>query len=82
MEKQPQNPEFRINPENFHPCKYGFNDWKKCRNDEMLHYAASFLGLHSSLRTISRTLKLCAPEPNFSDMISMCKQNSPRSDYS
>ena len=20
MESQPQNPEFRINPENFHPC--------------------------------------------------------------
>ena len=29
MESQPQNPEFRINPKNFHPCicnceKYGF----------------------------------------------------------
>ena len=23
MESQPQNPEFRINPENFHPCNYG-----------------------------------------------------------
>ena len=22
MESQPQNPEFRINPENFHPCVY------------------------------------------------------------
>ena len=22
MESQPQNPEFRINPENFHPCKH------------------------------------------------------------
>ena len=22
MESQPQNPEFRINPENFHPCIY------------------------------------------------------------
>ena len=22
MENQPQNPEFRINPENFHPCAY------------------------------------------------------------
>ena len=22
MESQPQNPEFRINPENFHPCTY------------------------------------------------------------
>ena len=23
MESQPQNPEFRIYPENFHPCKLG-----------------------------------------------------------
>ena len=23
MESQPQNPEFRINPENFHPCVSG-----------------------------------------------------------
>ena len=22
MESQPQNPEFRINPENFHPCRH------------------------------------------------------------
>ena len=26
MESQPQNPEFRINPENFHPC---FNSHKR-----------------------------------------------------
>ena len=26
MESQPQNPEFRINPENFHPC--GLRDKK------------------------------------------------------
>ena len=25
MESQPQNPEFRINPENFHPCSYEFH---------------------------------------------------------
>ena len=25
MESQPQNPEFRINPENFHPCKTNCN---------------------------------------------------------
>ena len=25
MESQPQNPEFRINPENFHPCLYKSN---------------------------------------------------------
>ena len=26
MESQPQNPEFRINPENFHPCGHDFSD--------------------------------------------------------
>ena len=25
MESQPQNPEFRKNPENFHPCPYKLN---------------------------------------------------------
>ena len=25
MESQPQNPEFRNNPENFHPCESKFN---------------------------------------------------------
>ena len=24
MESQPQNPEFRINPENFHPCPHSY----------------------------------------------------------
>ena len=24
MESQSQNPEFRINPENFHPCNFNF----------------------------------------------------------
>ena len=26
IESQPQNPEFRINPENFHPCCYKYQD--------------------------------------------------------
>ena len=26
MESQPQNPEFRINPENFHPCYLCFQE--------------------------------------------------------
>ena len=26
MESQPQNPEFRITPENFHPCIYSLSD--------------------------------------------------------
>ena len=25
MESQPQNPEFRINPENLHPCIFGLS---------------------------------------------------------
>ena len=25
MESQPQNPEFRINPEEFHPCSFNKN---------------------------------------------------------
>ena len=29
MESQPQNSEFRINPENFHPCLY-----ELCYNNE------------------------------------------------
>ena len=35
MESQPQNPEFRINPKNFHPCAYiqkhlsHFFSWKQ-----------------------------------------------------
>ena len=28
MESQPQNPEFRINPENFHPCLFLKNNLK------------------------------------------------------
>ena len=30
MESQPQNPEFRIIPENFHPCIYNNNECKLC----------------------------------------------------
>ena len=29
MESRPQNPEFRINPESFHPCQYEFILWMK-----------------------------------------------------
>ena len=28
MESQPQNPDFRINPENFHPCAYHLLQYK------------------------------------------------------
>ena len=30
MESQPQNPEFRNNPENFHPCVHIFNSSTEC----------------------------------------------------
>ena len=49
MESQPQNPEFRNNPENFHPCP-GYPQTGTLANsadpDEMLHNTASHLGLH------------------------------------
>ena len=32
MESQPQNPKFRINPENFHPC---CKDYKVVVNDHL-----------------------------------------------
>ena len=59
MESQPQNPEFRNNPENFHPCIYvvilkPYAFWKtlksyfnkQCDPDEMQHNAAFHQGLH------------------------------------
>ena len=36
MESQPQNPEFRINHENFHPCMYGHgSENEKCYISEI-----------------------------------------------
>ena len=34
MESEPQNPEFRINPENFHPCRDN-EDMKRTRNSRV-----------------------------------------------
>ena len=42
MESQPQNPEFRINPENFHLCQYAFTKWIKTAADLDTH---CFFGL-------------------------------------
>ena len=43
MESQPQNPEFRINSENFHPCTY-----EKANNKGTFHKQQSgFLKLTS-----------------------------------
>ena len=45
MESQPQNPEFRINPENFHPCsskdirRYKQGDGRVDKNTSLKQYA-------------------------------------------
>ena len=43
MESQPQNPEFRINPENFHPCIES-----RGRNDEEMTFTGIFMVCHLS----------------------------------
>ena len=52
MESQPQNPEFRNNPENFHPCialtvytKMTFS-WDKVQNVQNLEIQISKLEVH------------------------------------
>ena len=35
MESQPQNPEFRINPENFNPCFYKQNSFRNTLRNSM-----------------------------------------------
>ena len=34
MVSQPQNPEFRINPENFHPCKCRYYTIEEVNNND------------------------------------------------
>ena len=46
MESQPQNPEFRINPENFHPCYYAR---VKVKNLKILNFRNSNLITNSML---------------------------------
>ena len=47
MENQPQNPEFRNNPENFHPCKDVCNGvTKKCRGT----FSSSLRGNNALIR--------------------------------
>ena len=45
MESQPQNPEFRNNPENFHPCdcKLGSNADKYFLQQNCINYSVSRL---------------------------------------
>ena len=38
MESQPQNPEFRNNPESFHPCKRHFIIWALSRENLSLGF--------------------------------------------
>ena len=45
MESQPQNPEYRINPENFHPCIFTNLCWKFLpiwTFPEIIFYASKF----------------------------------------
>ena len=46
MESQPQNPEFRNNPENFHPC---FNDSPETKN---YHHLSRFVEFGSQGRGV------------------------------
>ena len=41
MESQPQNPEFRINPENFHPCTSPLYDCEWCCVGKSLFFDSS-----------------------------------------
>ena len=51
MESQPQNPEFRINPENFHPCISLLEDFfclsRQCRSRYECHKFCRNLCLQS-----------------------------------
>ena len=43
MESQPQNPEFRINPENFHPCiSWIFLFNQRVKLDEVLFHKKAY----------------------------------------
>ena len=44
MESQPQNPEFRNNPENFHPCKYALGLYGPRRKKPCLRWVANNKG--------------------------------------
>ena len=56
MESQPQNPECRINPESFHPCKWIKLPRPQCLYDDVTNYvfqrfgARSLYALHIELR--------------------------------
>ena len=54
MESRPQNPEFRINPENFHPCiteidcvEY-FHNWTRDFQDMYYKQTQKFVNGHSN----------------------------------
>ena len=38
MESQPQNPEFRINPENFHPCNTDLEIKLSCCGSQIFYH--------------------------------------------
>ena len=61
MESQPQNPEFRINPENFHPCESLFHH-------KFTTYLFTCLVILHALFLLSAVLK-----KNLSGILSECQ---------
>ena len=55
MESQPQNPEFRNNPENFHPCQKLFHNIMFCMQKN--HCSICYLAM--KLINIAPEDKLC-----------------------
>ena len=51
MESQPQNPEFRNNPENFHPCSQGPNE--DVENLDFQYFAQGFQHLQRGLANLN-----------------------------
>ena len=50
MESQPQNPEFRINPENFHPCR----QWEILVLLAYAHRSSHCINMHTQPASVSK----------------------------
>ena len=51
MESQPQNPEFRNNPENFHPCRCSFAKYIQNVTGQKIH-----IEIHRSIQGYSKVI--------------------------
>ena len=49
MESQPQNPEFRINPENFHPCIHNRNSHRKINTNGILYGILNYAIMYANM---------------------------------